>query len=219
MDFSPRDFLNKHHESISGLLQSQSELAFNDKSLAHGRIMQLIISLTTLSLTGWIGLVTWKFSSGSAEWWRPISACIFLITAVLLSAISDFFVILTSKYVGEFIEAEKGSWFPSYNTLETKLLMMTLSGRPEPEKVQQAIAEHLSEIQKPSDTVEKQTKRIRRFHKFSWIIGVVGFLLFISAIFFSTYQMPMFVGTANSPKTSIRPNVSNSGICDLKEEH
>ena len=195
MEFSPRDFLTNHRESISGLLQSQSDLFFNDKSLAHGRIMQLIISLTTLSLTGWVGIITWKFSAVAPEWWRPISACAFLIITVLLSAISDFLVILQSKYARELVEEQKNIWLPSYSTLETKLVMMTLTGAQDPEKILTAITEHFNEIEKTPDTMVEQSKKIKQFYNYSWLIGIAGFLLFIWSICFSTYQIVMFAST------------------------
>lgn len=163
------------------------------KFAAHERLFRLITNTTTVFLTGWVALITWRKGFVGEALPLILWSWSLHIFSILLVSLGDISIMLQSRIGERVLSDKRNHWFNSRHHLKSKLV--GLRNEENPEIIKSIIEEHSKEFDQKVDTIiEKRLfKKADLYGQLSWWFGFTGGTFFFLAIIVSLYSIVKYL--------------------------
>lgn len=193
------DFIKSRNEAITKAFNESIETNLRFRFASHERLYKLIFSASTLSLTGWVVLIGWKFEPFSELKSLVYWSFGLFVGSLFLIALSDLSVIIQSALNEYVLSNYKKEWLRSETKIESQLIGHNSF---DPIQSEQILKAHSAEV---SDFFNKSSLKTGFFYSqshrallMSWVTGILGIVIFFVAICFSLYNLTVYLEHARS---------------------
>lgn len=187
------DLLIGYKDSLLKIIEGFAESNLKYKFAAHERLFRLVTNVTTVFLSGWVALITWRKGFVGDALWFIIFSWVLHILSMLLICLGDFFILLQTRIGEKALSEKRNLIFEDKHILKGKLA--SLVHVEDLAEVQKVILEHSEEYDKKVDKVKDQInfKRGETYGKCSWMFSVAGGAFFFIAIIFSLFSIVKYL--------------------------
>lgn len=198
-------------ESISLLYENSLNDLRLHKFAAHERVFKLVLNLSTLSITGWMAVVSWNFEPFSEQKFYVYISCLLFILSLLLVSLGDICIMLQSLFSEKVVSHHKQEFFVTKNQVNGLIISHTdFSQITKEELHKKGTSRIVEDINKVTAVRSKDERKAVFFGKFSWYTGMAGYFMFFCSATFLVYSMSNYVAKAQEIRTQTKEKIESS---------
>lgn len=193
---NPQEYTQSIKSRISELVTDSFEASHRQKFAAHERLFKLVMSLSTLSLTGWVAIVAWNFEPFSSQKDIVWLSCSLFIGTLMLFSLSDATVIVQSLASDKINTAIQVKWFRTSKELDGMSVLYESNKISMPDYLSKVDSTFFAGINEASKKHKWWNRLQKSMHWSSWLLGISGYVLFFCSVWFGIGSMTNYLAKA-----------------------